>query len=205
VSRTVFINGNYRLIFAGCFQVKSQSLFSSASPGRCSEILLQRATSAFFQFLPLRYFQSFSHFIKAYITPAALSPISHWCSVFLEQLIIPQKIKKFPSLHATRIFITVFTRTRLGLLWDRWIKSTFRPYLFKIHLNVSSLPWRTWFTYLLTYLRSWALLEKVPIVQLLKKFPAFTEPEGSLPCSQEPSTGPYPKPDRSSPYHPISP
>jgi hypothetical protein len=30
------------------------------------------------------------------------------------------------------------------------------------------------------------------------------EPEGSLPCSQEPSTGPYPEPDQSNPYHPIS-
>jgi hypothetical protein len=29
------------------------------------------------------------------------------------------------------------------------------------------------------------------------------EPEGSLPCSQESSTDPYPKPDQSSPYHPI--
>jgi hypothetical protein len=28
------------------------------------------------------------------------------------------------------------------------------------------------------------------------------EPEGSLPRSQEPSTGPYPEPDQSSPYHP---
>jgi hypothetical protein len=31
----------------------------------------------------------------------------------------------------------------------------------------------------------------------------FTEPKGSLPCSQGPSTGPTPEPDQSSPYHPI--
>jgi hypothetical protein len=30
------------------------------------------------------------------------------------------------------------------------------------------------------------------------------EPEGSSPCSQEPSTGPYPQPDEPRPYHPIS-
>jgi hypothetical protein len=29
------------------------------------------------------------------------------------------------------------------------------------------------------------------------------EPEGSSPCSQEPSIGPYPEPDQYSAYHPI--
>jgi hypothetical protein len=29
------------------------------------------------------------------------------------------------------------------------------------------------------------------------------EPRGSLLCSQEPSTGPYPEPDELIPYHPI--
>jgi hypothetical protein len=29
------------------------------------------------------------------------------------------------------------------------------------------------------------------------------ELEGSALCSQEPSTGPYPEPDQSGPYHPI--
>jgi hypothetical protein len=31
----------------------------------------------------------------------------------------------------------------------------------------------------------------------------FMEPEGSLPCSQEPSTGPHSEPDQSNSYHPI--
>jgi hypothetical protein len=31
----------------------------------------------------------------------------------------------------------------------------------------------------------------------------FMELGGSLPCSQEPSTGPYPEPDQSNPYHSL--
>jgi hypothetical protein len=61
-------------------------------------------------------------------------------------------------------------------------------------------------TYLLTYLLtelslSWedancAATQELPSI--------FFKPEGSLPRSQEPSTSTYPKPDRSSPPHPIS-
>jgi hypothetical protein len=36
-----------------------------------------------------------------------------------------------------------------------------------------------------------------------RTFQHFMEPEGSLPCSQEPPTGPYTQPDQSNPYHTI--
>jgi hypothetical protein len=41
--------------------------------------------------------------------------------------------------------------------------------------------------------------------RILKNLPIHRlEPEGSIPCSQEPPTGPYPKPYQSNPSHPIS-
>ena len=58
------------------------------------------------------------------------------------------------------------------------------------------------FTYLLTYLltpRSTVLLEKLTGSRLVKKFPHFMEPEGSLPLSQAPATCPYPERDRFTP------
>jgi hypothetical protein len=39
--------------------------------------------------------------------------------------------------------------------------------------------------------------------QLVKKFFAFVEPEGSLPSLQKPTNNPYPEPDESNPDLPI--
>jgi hypothetical protein len=44
------------------------------------------------------------------------------------------------------------------------------------------------------------LLGKLIIAQTVKKFTTFMEPEGSLPCSQQPTNEPYPEPDASSPH-----
>jgi hypothetical protein len=53
-------------------------------------------------------------------------------------------------------------------------------------------------------LTTWSrvLLEKLIITQLVKKFP-FTEPKGSLLYSQEPTTGPFPQPDKCSLHPPV--
>jgi hypothetical protein len=42
-----------------------------------------------------------------------------------------------------------------------------------------------------------------PALQLLKSSQHFMEPQGSLPCSQEPSIGPYPEQHEPTPYHPV--
>ena len=59
-------------------------------------------------------------------------------------------------------------------------------------------------TYLLT---PWSrvLLEKLTskLCRLVKKFPAFMEPESSSPYPQVPATLPYPEPTPSSPHDPL--
>jgi hypothetical protein len=62
-------------------------------------------------------------------------------------------------------------------------------------------------TYLLTYFMVQDIIWKVIVTQLVKKYPAsFMEPESSLPCSQKPTTGPYPEPaESSSPHRSLSP
>jgi hypothetical protein len=54
-------------------------------------------------------------------------------------------------------------------------------------------------TYLLTPY-STVLLEKLPGLQLVKKFPAFMEPEGSLPHSQGPASRLYPETAHCTPH-----
>jgi hypothetical protein len=44
------------------------------------------------------------------------------------------------------------------------------------------------------------MLEKLIVIQLIKKFSEFVEPKDSFLCSQKLATGPYPKPDESSPH-----
>jgi len=46
-------------------------------------------------------------------------------------------------------------------------------------------------------------LEKLIFTQLVKKYPPFIEPEGSLPCSQQLLTGPCPMLDKSSQQFPT--
>jgi hypothetical protein len=50
------------------------------------------------------------------------------------------------------------------------------------------------------------IIEKLIVTQLIKKYPSFMEPEGSLPCSKKPATAPYSKPaESSSPHRALSP
>jgi hypothetical protein len=62
--------------------------------------------------------------------------------------------------------------------------------------------WLTdWLTDFLELSSSW----EVASCAAAQELPGIMEAEGLVPCSQEPSTGPYPEPDYISPYHLILP
>ena len=69
--------------------------------------------------------------------------------------------------------------------------------------------WNSEHIYLLTYLFTYLLhgpepfLRSYLVLPLVKKLPAFLEPEGSSPYSQVPATYSYPEPTPSSPHNPL--
>jgi hypothetical protein len=62
-----------------------------------------------------------------------------------------------------------------------------------------------WKTLLYTLMTpwSWVLPENPPLFSYSRISQHFMAPKASSPCSQQPSTGPYPEPDEYNPYHPI--
>ena len=84
-------------------------------------------------------------------------------------------------------------------------KQVYHQEVTSVHAAYSIFHARVWcLTYLLTYTMeqspSW---EANRFLQLVKKFPAFLEPEGSSPYPQAPATSPYPEPTLSSPHNSL--
>jgi hypothetical protein len=92
-------------------------------------------------------------------------------------------VEEYASILSGSSYLSLYIPIRMVLctyhscLLSCWVKSLYR-FVLSLHANANvqllsnpSLQ-LTLLTYLLTYLRSWALLEESPIVQPLKNFPA---------------------------------
>jgi len=93
----------------------------------------------------------------------------------------------------------------LQVLPKRWSLSTF----FVLSSAVISQAFHSQKSYTFTYLLSpWCRIffEKLLVTHVIKQTAFFMEPEGSLPRSQRPATGPYHEPaESSSPHRSLSP
>jgi len=89
---------------------------------------------------------------------------------------------------------------RPGFSPRKWY-SGFRPSTSVFPLSVSLHPCSIFIRNRSPWSR--VLLEKLTSSQMVKNFPYFMEPEGSLPHSPVPATCPYAQPARSSPYQHI--
>jgi hypothetical protein len=130
-----------------------------------------------------KYFKipaSFGTLLWKYVCPLIRLRPSPWLRA-IEKLTVNQLIMKSLIFCEFRKFITVFTTVRNWTLSEQNKSSS-------LHLLTYGTE---------RFLRSCQLCSHSGTSQ------HFTEPESSSPCSQEPSTGPYPESDRSSPYYPT--
>jgi hypothetical protein len=104
---------------------------------------------------------------------------------------IPVKVTSFPS-YCTTSNIEVLL---YSCMYRQSFVAIFRTYMSHKCHNIYSIltPWIR------------VLLDELTGFQRVKKFPAFYEPESSLPHSHLSATCPYPEPARSSPYPHICP
>jgi hypothetical protein len=102
------------------------------------------------------------------------------------------------SVFTSRILATDFITVSVTFEWH--IKSSFRGPI-PFFLFFCTCQFRT---YLLTYsLTELSPLRSRQLCTHSRTSQHFMKHEGSIPCSQEPSSGTYPEPDPSSPHHPI--
>ena len=73
--------------------------------------------------MPLKLFSPNKSYLLTYLLTYSLTP---WCRVLLEKLTGLQLVKKFPTFHGTRRFITALTSVRhLPLSWASPIQSIY--------------------------------------------------------------------------------
>jgi histone-lysine N-methyltransferase SETMAR len=85
-------------------------------------------------------------------------------------------------------------------MWNSWFDDWFRR--MQKCIECGGKYFERLLTYLLTY-GSEIFLRSCQLCSPSRTPQHFMEPEGSIPCSQGPSTGPYPEPYQSNPLHPI--
>jgi hypothetical protein len=116
--------------------------------------------------------------------------------------LLPPSSRSRSKLSQRWLLVTSFRWLHLLFYPEDWGPTYLRKFD-KLTPDLKKYYARRQYTYLLMYgaepfLRSCQLCSHSGNSQQFLK-----EPEGSSPCSQEPSTGPYPEPVRFSPHHPI--
>jgi hypothetical protein len=112
-------------------------------------------------------------------------------------------IEHLKALHwMMLVFFPLYKIALLPCFNSYWQENKFFLCLIKHHPYRGMVEWVYSYSLSLTH-GAESFLRSCQLCSYSRTSQRFMEPEGSLPPSQEPSIGPYPKPDRSNPYHPI--